>query len=477
MPSQIINLDAFTTAQNIKQKKISIEKVVTTYIDHLKQVNPKINALVEDRFEAAIIEAKQKDNNFPTDLTKYPLYGIPITVKDSFDVAGMKTTGGLIHLQDNIATKDAPIVARLKNAGAIILGKTNTATLCYAQESVNKLYGRTNNPWDLNRTAGGSTGGEGAILATGGAVAGIGSDIGGSIRLPSHFNGIFGFKSGKHSIANDGHLPAAKLALQQRMESYGPMGKSTQDMRLLYEIMVDKKFTDGNLTDITINVLPLPVNLPLDEQTKLLLDQVTSSLRKDFLIKRETPPYFDESAVLWQEIMSIDGSENIATLAFAETPSTLQVLKTYLREKLTKNTNYHAYLLWAILGSRLFKPKKERVKAIEQRIETGDLELEEYLKDTLLIFPVYPSATKHHGEVFSEIFSIKKTFKKYMPYLAYANVWGLPSLTIPLGQDENCLPRALQIIGGIGQEGKIFALGERLEKQFTTYVRCNLHDA
>src|SRR5690625_52774 len=184
---QIINLDATETAKKIKQREWSIEKVVSTYIEHIKRVNPMINAIVEDRFSDALEEAREKDKNFPADSLKYPLYGVPITVKESFDVAQMKTTDGLIHLKNNIATKDAPIVKKLKDAGAIVLGKTNTATLCYAQESVNKLYGRTNNPWDLDRTAGGSTGGEGAILAVGGAAAGVGSDIGGSIRVPSHF--------------------------------------------------------------------------------------------------------------------------------------------------------------------------------------------------------------------------------------------------------------------------------------------------
>lgn len=477
MSHKIINLDVIDTVKKIKQREISIEKVVKTYINHLKHVNPKLNAFVEDRFTEATIEAQHKDKHFPTDLTKYPLYGIPMTIKESFDVSGMKTTGGLIHLKGNLAKNDAPIVQKLKKAGAIILGKTNTATLCYAQESVNKLYGRTNNPWDLNRTAGGSTGGEGAILAVGGAVAGIGSDIGGSIRLPSHFNGVFGFKSGKHTITSDGHFPAAKHPLQQRMESYGPMGKSTRDMKLLYEVITDQQLPNENLTNITINVLPTTVDLPLNEQTQQWLDKVANVLSGKFSIKRDLPPHFYESAVMWQEIMSIDGSQNIATLAFNQSPSTFHVLKSYFQEKISKNTNYHSYLLWAILGSKLFKPNTKRIKEIEKIFNEVDAHLEEALNDEILIFPVYHSSAKHHGEVFSEIFSIKKTFKKYMPFLAYANVWGLPSLTIPLSQRGSDLPIALQIISRVGNEAKIFSLGELLEKHFTTYIRCDLHDA
>lgn len=473
---QIINSDATETAKKIKQGKWSIKRVVSSYINHIKRVNPTINAIVEDRFSDALEEAEEKDKNFPADFSKYPLYGVPITIKESFDVKDMKTTGGLVHLKNNIATKDAPIVKKLKDAGAIVLGKTNTATLCYAQESVNKLYGRTNNPWDLNRTAGGSTGGEGAILSVGGATAGIGSDIGGSIRVPSHFNGVIGFKSGKHAISNTGHFPASEIPLQQRMESYGPMGKSVRDMKLLYEIMAETTIENSDLTNVTVNLLPSNIPYPLNQVTKNLLDEVTSFLEDDFSIKRETPPYFEDSSEIWQEIMSIDGSESIETLTFDTSPATTRLLWTYVWEKLRRNTDYHHYLLWALLGTKLFKPNKKRIKAIEKTIGKGDMELEHLLKNELLIFPVYHSTTKRHGEVFSEIFSIRKTFKQYMPYLAYANIWGLPALTIPLARDEKNLPIALQIISMIGNEGKIFALGEILEKQFTTYVRCKYYD-
>lgn len=469
-------MDATEIAQRIRNKQWTIEEIVSTYIEHIQHVNPPLNAIIEERFEAALVEAREKDKQSPADIENYPLFGVPITVKESFDVIGMKTTGGLLHLKDHIATTDAPIVKRLKSAGAIILGKTNTATLCYAQESENKLYGRTNNPWDLKRTAGGSTGGEGAILAVGGAAVGIGSDIGGSIRLPSHFNGVFGFKSGKHTISNEGHFPAAAIPLQQRMESYGPMGKSTRDMQLLYEIITNQKVSHNNTSNQTINVLPTEIPYPLDQTTKQLLDQVAQFLQETYKIKRTMPPYFDDSAELWQEIMSIDGSKPIEELAFNDEPSTSRLVWTYLREKSRKNTDWHRYLLWALLGSKLFKPSKSRVSEIEDLIIDGDQHLQTHLDNQLIIFPVYHTPTQPHGEVYNEIFSIRKTFKKYVPFLVYANVWGLASLTIPLGRGQNDLPIALQIMGLPGQEGNIFALGKILEKQFNGYIRCDMHD-
>lgn len=475
--TDLLNMDATAIAQKIRKKELTIEQITKTYIEHIQHANPALNAVVEERFDAALAEAREKDKHFPSDIDNYPLYGVPITVKESFDVSDMKTTGGLIHLKDHIATTDAPIVKKLKDAGAIILGKTNTATLCYAQESDNKLYGRTNNPWDLKRTAGGSTGGEGSILAVGGAAAGIGSDIGGSIRLPSHFNGVFGFKSAKYSISNEGHFPGATVPLQQRMESYGPMGKSTRDMQLMYEIIIGEKLTDEDLNDLTINVLPTNIPYPLNDTTKHLLNQVADFLEESFTVQRSMPPYFEESSELWQEIMSLDGSESIERIAFNDEPSTGRLVWTYLREKTRKKTDWHRYLLWALLGSKLFKPSKEKSKSIKQTIVDGDKQLQTDLNDQLLIFPIYHTPTQPHGDVFAEIFSIRKTFKQYMPYLAYASVWGLPALTVPLTFDSENLPIALQIMGLPGQESHIFTLGKVLEKQFTSYVRCDTYDA
>ncbi|MFK4997846.1 amidase family protein [Bacillus sp. N9] len=145
-------------------------------------------------------EAEAADLQVNAGNAKGKLFGVPISVKESFHVREMKTTSGLLHRKDMVMTEDAAIVQKLKDEGAIILAKTNTPSLCFCQESDNKLYGRTNNPWDVRKTAGGSSGGEAALIAVGGAAAGIGSDIGGSIRFPSHFNGVIGFKSGRNQV-------------------------------------------------------------------------------------------------------------------------------------------------------------------------------------------------------------------------------------------------------------------------------------
>lgn len=429
--------------------------------------------MVENRFEDALEEAKQYDQNKHQNKNG-KLAGIPISVKEAFNVAKMKTTGGLEHRQDLIAREDAEVISKLRKEGAIILGKTNTPALSFCQETDNKLYGRTNNPWDLKRTAGGSSGGEGALLATGGAVAGIASDIGGSIRLPAHFNGVVGFKPGMNSVSSVGHYPDLAHPLQARMLGVGPMGKSVRDIELLYQIISDSRPSSAFLYEYNIELLARHAPYPLSERTQAIMESIEDFLDQLIYTKRGIPPLFDESALLWQEMMSVDGSKTIESEAYSKDRS--PVIRSYLKEKLTNKTKVHTYLSWAILGSKMFKPSKRRTREIHEIVRNGDEWLKDYLDTRLFILPVYHSTAPAHGQVFKEIFSIRKTFLQYMPYLAYANVWGLPALTLPIGNDENGMPISIQILSAPGNENAIFRLGSIIEKKFGGYRRCKRLD-
>ncbi|WP_405102688.1 amidase [Oceanobacillus sp. FSL H7-0719] len=468
-------MDATALAEKLRKKEITSYEAVSTYIEHIRNVNPSINAVVEERFTDALEEAKHYDNERRNSVKRQGvLAGVPISVKESFHITNMKTTGGLEHRQDLIAREDAAVISKLKNEGAIILGKTNTPALCFCQETDNKLYGRTNNPWDLNRTAGGSSGGEGALLAVGGAAAGIGSDIGGSIRFPAHFNGIVGFKPGMNQVSSAGHYPEVTNPLQDRMLAMGPLGKSVRDMELIYKIISDSASPTNFLQEYKIEILSDRVNYPLSEKTKSVVNAVEDFLDQLIYTKRGVPPLFDESALLWQEIMSIDGSALIEREAYSNDRS--HVVQSFLKEKLTQRTRVHPYLSWAIIGAKMFKPSKRRVREIDETIMQGDEWISDYLRKRLLILPVYHTGAGMHGQVFKEIFSIRKTYLQFMPYVAYANVWGLPALTLPVGKDENDMPISIQIISTTGNESAIFRLGSIIEKKFHGYRRCRRLD-
>ncbi|TLS36587.1 amidase [Pseudalkalibacillus caeni] len=470
----ILDLDAVTLAQKIADGQISSAEATDTYIRHLQQINPKINCLVENRFEEARKEALEADRKVEEGRASGKLHGVPISVKECFHVKGMKTTGGLPYRAGKIEQEDAYVIARLKEEGAIILGKTNTPALCFCQETDNKHYGRTNNPWDLNKTSGGSSGGEGALMAVGGAAVGLGADIGGSIRFPSHFNGVVGFKSGNNQVSQQGNFPFIKIDEQERMLGIGAMGKTVRDARLVNSIISDFTPNKVDLSSFTLTIPRKHPEFPLGEDTERIVERFAEDFSGSHAVERQTPPFFEESSLIWQEIMSLDGGKGITGLLSDKGNGS--PLKEYMKEKMFKNSEIHYYLTWALIGTRLFKPNKKRVGEIREILHRGDIALEEYFSQRILVLPVYHSSAPLHGELYKQLFSIRKTFKVYMPYIAYANVWGLPSLVIPVAEDAEGMPLSIQLISSTGNEEALFQLGERFERQFRGYKRCTTYD-
>lgn len=471
---EILDFDATTLAKKIQSRQISSLEATTAYIEHLERANPSIHALVEERFEQAISEAKEQDQRIGKTEEGGHLQGVPISMKESFHVAGMKTTGGLLARQHLIESEDAEVVRRLKKEGAIILGKTNTPTLCFCQETDNKLYGRTNNPWNLERTAGGSSGGEGALIAIGGAAVGIGSDIGGSIRFPAHFNGVIGFKSGAHHVSQLGHFPYIEDSYQQKMVGMGALAKSVVDAELIHTIITDSPPPALDLSQFRISLPPPHATFPVDQETSKLMKQVRTFYSDSHIVDEEPPPYLERVALLWQLIMSIDGAEDVARVAFGDEKRS--ATKEWLKEKLFRRSDYHAYLTWALIGANLFKPSPSQLVKLKEKLDQAKLEIEAYLKNRVLILPVYHRTAPPHGQVYKELFSIRKTFLKYIPYVALANTLGLPSLTLPIGTDAEGLPISLQWITACGQEKALFSLAKLAEQSFRGYVRCTAYD-
>lgn len=468
---EILNMDAVSLAHEIANRRISSLEAVNTYIMHINNFNPVLNSMVEDRFAEARREAQQVDEKIARGDKGGRLFGVPVTVKEAFDITGMKTTGGLLWRQDMVMENDSAVVAKLKGEGAVFLGKTNTPILCFCQETDNKLYGRSNNPWDVSKTTGGSSGGEGALMAAGGAAVGIGSDIGGSIRFPSHFNGIIGFKSGSGQVSHAGTYPPFTVPLQERMLGIGAMAKSVRDARLINEIIAENPAPPRMLDNFSVTFPLENLFYPVSDEVLKSLTEVKKHLSLQMEVMDAPPPYYIEAAQLWQEIMSI-GTEAVVSSGFNGKPG--HVWREYLREVLFKSSDLHRFFTWAMIGARMFAPNAGRISAIEKTIASGQQAVDSYLDKRLLILPVFHTAAKAHGEVFRDIFSIRRTFLRYMPFVAYVNTWGLPSLVLPVAEDKNGLPLAIQIISRVGNEEAIFKMGEQLEKHFRGYRRAFL---
>jgi fatty acid amide hydrolase len=229
-------LGAAELAARLREGVLGARDVVEAHIRRIQEVNPALNAVVVPLFEEARAHAEAADARRARGEVLGPLHGVPFTVKECFDVKGAPSTLGLSDRVGHTAREDSPLVARLRAAGAILLGKTNLSLLLHGLESDNAVYGRTNNPYDLGRSSGGSSGGEAAILAAGGSALGLGSDVGGSIRVPAHCCGIHGLKptSGRLNMLGSGDQQRGQEAV---LDQAGPMARHVADLRLAMTVL------------------------------------------------------------------------------------------------------------------------------------------------------------------------------------------------------------------------------------------------
>ena len=256
MTVEITSLGAREIAEKIIAGEFTASEAVEAHIQRIEAVHSKLNAVVVPLFDQARADAASADVTRREGKPTGPLHGVPITIKESFDVVGTATTMGLSERIDHQATEDSPLVARLRQAGAIILGKTNVPQLLMAVESDNPVYGRANNPWNQERAPGGSSGGCAAIIAAGGSALGMGSDIGGSIRNPAHACGIHGFKPTSGRLTMLGHaeiFPGQEAVLCQP----GPLARNVADLVLAMKVLA----APGQ-EDFDPGIAPVPLGDP-----------------------------------------------------------------------------------------------------------------------------------------------------------------------------------------------------------------------
>ena len=254
---ELTSFSATTLARFIRTNLVSSAAVVDAHLARLEAANPKLNAVVQLQAEAARQQAREADEAVSRGERLGPLHGIPITLKDSLDTAGMVSTWGTAGRADFTPEHDATVVTRLRAAGAIILGKTNTPEFTLAGITDNEVYGRTNNPYDVERSPAGSSGGAGAILAAGGSALDLGSDTGGSIRMPSHYCGIAGIKPTSGRVPRTGHAISFEVGALDAFTQIGPMARHVEDLSLTLSIIAGPDGHDPA-------VVPAPLGDPQD---------------------------------------------------------------------------------------------------------------------------------------------------------------------------------------------------------------------
>src|SRR5215468_8491619 len=261
-PMDLAQLPAWQMATGIRNGNFSATELLEAHLRNIERWNSKLNAFVSVDQQRARLQAKEADEAVKTGRPLGPLHGVPITIKSSIDVAGLLCETGTKIRKGYIAASDAPLVSRLKAAGAIVLGNTTVPEFLMAWETHSALYGQTNSPWDLQRTPGGSSGGEAAAISAGCSAGGIGSDGGGSIRVPAHFSGICGLKPTPGRIPATGHCPESvgPFAL---IGVVGPMSRTMADLKVLFEVMQGPDDGDPSAA-------PVPVRWPANEEVRKL---------------------------------------------------------------------------------------------------------------------------------------------------------------------------------------------------------------
>ena len=274
---EIIAASATALAKAIREKRVSSEEVVNAYLKRIRAVNPKLNAVVQELSETACEQARAADRALARGNPLGPLHGVPMTIKDTLDTAGVITTGGTQGRAAFVPREDAVAVARMRSAGAILLGKTNVPELALAPETDNLVYGRTNNPYDLSRSPAGSSGGEASIIAAGGSPIGLGSDCGGSIRSPAHFCGIAGMKPTTGRVSRTGHFPPV-AGLMNRLWQIGPLARFVEDLILALRVIMGPDGRD-----------PVSVPMPLGDPDAVVLKNLRVAFYTDNGILSPTP--------------------------------------------------------------------------------------------------------------------------------------------------------------------------------------------
>ncbi len=251
----LTKLTATELAESIRVRHVSSLEVLEAHLARIREQNPRLNAVITLDEEVARAMSRKADEALARGEIWGALHGLPMTLKDGHSTRGMRTTSGYEALAEYVPNFDGTVATRLKAAGAIIMGKTNVSPLLGNIQADNPIFGRTNNPWDVSRTSGGSSGGAAAALAVGMAPLEIGSDLAGSIRIPAHFCGVYGLKTTEHRVSMWGHIPdiPGEVRSHRIMWGIGPMARSIDDLWLGYRIISGP---DGHDFDVP----PVPVS-------------------------------------------------------------------------------------------------------------------------------------------------------------------------------------------------------------------------
>jgi amidase len=475
----------YRTAIDLKQaladRRVSARELCDAAIARIEAIDAKINAVVVRDFERARQAADAADAALAKG-ERQPLLGLPMTVKEQFNVVGLPTTWGHAKFTDWKPDADALVVQRLKAAGAIILGKTNVPVDLADWQSYNEVYGTTNNPWNLSRTPGGSSGGAAAALAAGYVPLELGSDIGGSLRCPAHFCGVFSHKPSLDLVPQRGSGPPGTPAIPVRgdMAVIGPMARSAADLALELAVLAgpDQEW-DGigyklalppprrdKLGDFRVLVIDKHPLCPTAASVSAALDGVADRLAKlgpTVTRTSEKMPDLAQTTRVYEELLMAFYSADLPPTDRLQLDAGAQALSpedlSLAAARLRGFTLTHP--AW-IRTSRIRAGLRARWQALFQDI------------DVIICPPMPTVAFPHdHGPRPKRLLDIdgkEVPYGNQIAWAAIATLNGFPATTIPIGHDPGGLPIGMQIIGGYLDDNTTIHFAELVEREFGGFI-------
>lgn len=454
--------------------EISAADLLDVHIARYEETNPSINAVVRASLPAARARARELDRMAEAGKTAGPLHGLPVTLKDTFDIAGMPASAGAPEYADRpTAIADSAVAARLKAAGAIVWGKTNTPYLAGDNQTFNPVHGRTNNPWDLARTPGGSSGGAAAALASGITPLETGSDIGGSLRLPAHFCGVAALKPTFGRIPILGHVPPAPGSASVRdLNVAGPMARSAGDLRLLFSVLADTPAPPPRRMDLRGRRIGLWLDqpgFPLARDCRAAVEHAADVAQElEGQVAAVRPPIEGDALLdLYLRLLL----PVLATDMPAPLVKAMEMGRPFAR--LLASREPFSRSKWALYSAA---SHHDWLKANEAREKLKRDMTEMFTRYDVILSPVAPSPAFEHVEKGDSVTRKLLVDGEPTPYhafhgwIALATVCHLPAAVIPVPRPAGRLPAGVQIIGPEGADLDVLAVAEVLEGALGGFV-------
>ncbi len=459
-------------ARQIRDRRLSPIELIDAHLKKIERLNPRLNAFVHVDAARVRREARNAEAAVTSGAALGSLHGVPISIKSSLHVAGLRCESGTRLRAGHIATEDAPLVSRLRQAGAIILGVTNTPELLMAWETDNLLYGRTNSPWNLECTPGGSSGGEAAAIAAGMSAGGVGSDGGGSIRVPAHFSGICGLKPTPGRIPATGHFPASSgpFAL---LGVVGPMARTVADLKALFEVMQGPD--DGDTC-----AAPVPLCWPSADEARMLrvgyfeddgrtpvtpatraaVRTAAEALRSaGFEVEPFRPVGLEEARVLWKKLFVTAGAMLIRPMFHGREHDLSPVLRQFLEWSAGEPPLTGEMLIETWIGRDVLRATF----------------LAQMQRCPIILCPAAAISAFRHGERSWTIEDKTVNYLDAWSYTEWFNLLGNPGAVVPVSQSAEGLPIGVQIVGRPWEEEQVLAVAAALEKESNAWKIPPIH--